>query len=386
MSAPSPTVNGLRLLSARITEPAIGAWTADIEHDGTEALSGAVKIALDGETWSGTAATSKVEAGRVKSRIVGGANGLGVELQARSYSHPSGSLTLATPFADILREAGETASSTAETPTTAVANWVRGLGTAAAALKAIASKSGRSWRVLRDGTVWFGVETWPEHVPLVPPIEIDTDWSDGNVELRDAASFSPGVTYQGHRIQQVVHEYRGSGTSTTLSTESSSGTFDRILDAVRREVDYRTVWPGRVTKQHTDHTLEVVCDDPRISGSGIDRVPIAPGLPGILVEVPLGARCFVEFAGGDPARPRVCGWDHETALTLITVGGTGADFVALAGLVKSQLDNIKAEFDLLKTAYNAHVHPTGVGPSGPTTPYAVTYAAAAVAATKLKTV
>lgn len=393
MAHPSPTVNGLRLLVARITEPRIGAWTADIEHDGSEALSGTVKLSLDGETWTGTvdtlpdgAAASKVEAGRVKSRIVGGGGGLSKELPARSYSNPSGALTLATILTDILREAGETLSSTAETPGTALTNWVRGVGTAAAALKAVTAKAGLSWRILRDGTLWVGTETWPEHVPPAQPIEIDTDWSDGNVELRDAASFRPGITYQAHQIQQVVHEYRGSATTTTLSTQSSSGTFDRILDAVRREVDYRTIWPGRVTRQNADGTIEIVCDDERISGSGIDRVPIAAGLPGARFEVPENARCYLEFAGGDPARPRIGGWDHQTLLTLLTIGGAGAQFVALANLVLEQLNAIKTEFDTHKTAYNAHTHPTGVGPSGTTVPYSVGYSPSSVAATKLKTV
>lgn len=382
MPAPSPTVNGLRLLAASITETLVGAWIADIEHDGTEALSGAVTIILDGETWRGTATSSKPEAGRVKSRIVGGAAGLSTELPAKSYSSPSGALTLATVLADVLRESGETLSSSASAPTTALANWVRSIGTAAAALKAIAEKSGQTWRVMRDGTLWIGSETWPAWAPVTPPIEIDTDWSDGNVELRDAITIRPGLTYQDHQIQQVVHEYRGGGTKTTASKEAASGALDKLLGAVRREVDYRTVWPGKVTRQNSDGTVEVVCDDARISGSGIDRVPLAPGIPGATITVPADARGCLFFAGGDPSRPRFSDWDYATAVTLISIGGGGADFVALAGKVDTLIGD-------LKTWLNAHTHPTGVGPSGPPTAPGWQIAPgqpASVAATKLKTV
>lgn len=399
MSA-SPTVNGLRLLAATITEPLVGAWIADIQHDGTEALEGVVTISLDGETWIGTARSSKPEAGRVKSRIVGGSDGLAVELAARSYRHNG--LTLGDVLGDLLREAGETLSSTADAPNTAIALWVRAIGTAGDAIKAVAAKSGQSWRILRDGTLWIGTEAWAEYVPAKDPIEIDTDWSDGNVELRDAAGYRPGYAYQGHEIRQSVHDYQGSGTRTTLSSESSSGTFDRILNIVRREVDYRAVWPGTVKAQNADGTLLVLCDDTRISGTGIDGVPIAPGLPGVTLEVPTDARCYLEFAGGDPSRPRVCGWDHATTLKLAKLTAAtsielstalvklaaASDWVALASKVGSELSKVQSELSSIATALTTHVHAgvtTGPGVTGVAAPvYVPAYVPASTAATAVK--
>ena len=63
----------------------------------------------------------------------------------------------------------------------------------------------------------------------------------------------------------------------------------------------------------------------------------------------------------------------------VEIGTSPSDFVALASLVKGELDKIAGEINKL----TAHVHATGVGPSGPPTP-APSYTASAVAATEVK--
>ncbi len=106
-------------------------------------------------------------------------------------------------------------------------------------------------------------------------------------------------------------------------------------------------------------------------------------------ELVAGSTVLVIFPEGNPADPVLLAiLDTPTTLALestddttLTVGGVfkvngASDFVALAGLVATELEAIK-------TAYDAHVHPTGVGPSGP--PAAPLTAPSSTACTKIKT-
>jgi phage baseplate assembly protein V len=62
-----------------------------------------------------------------------------------------------------------------------------------------------------------------------------------------------------------------------------------------------------------------------------------------------------------------------------------ANFVALANLVKAELDGVKSALDSIKQHNNTHTHPTGVGPSGPAVPPLVlTWSPGEVAAEKVR--
>jgi hypothetical protein len=368
----SPTINGLPLLGCRLTLPRVGVWTGEATHDGTAALSGRVTLDLDGATFVGTVSVSKVEAGKVITRFVGGAGGLTRELDARAYA----GTTLSAPLADILRETAESLSGAVSSADLAVAvpTWQRVRGPASGGVAAIADKAGLSWRVMRDGTVWLGRETWPE--TTAKPVELDANWSDGSASFSDGIALEPGTTYAGNRIEQVVHSYARSKVITEASTESPSGLLNGLLDVVRRELDFAKAWRCVVISQHSDGTLELLPDSPRIRGRGIDKVRISPGLAGAKIQVPAGAACFVAFDGGDPSKPFVLGWESETGMTLTTIGDAGsAQFVALANLCDSN-------FSAINNWMATTTFPTGVGPSGTTIVPAPTMQA--VACTKLK--
>lgn len=76
--------------------------------------------------------------------------------------------------------------------------------------------------------------------------------------------------------------------------------------------------------------------------------------------------------------------------TEITPGGllkvAGADdFVALAQKVDDGFTTIRSAFNAHITAFNAHIHPTGVGPSGPPPPGTACAAIPSVKCSKTKT-
>ena len=380
MAVPTLTTSeGLeyRLLSAIITEPATGVWRAETNLDADTAVTGQVTISIDGQTWVGTVIRSATEQGRVMALVLGGAGTLGADedgliIGAKSFTKT----TLGTVLQDVLRLTGESLGEDSDDLSGyQVPLWNRAQGPARRAVEALSKKSRLDWRVTREGKLWFGTIPWGE-ASTTGFVLTDGNASDGVFELRDAGSLEPGVTYQGERIRQVVHRLTSGSLVTEAWVRSAGGAFAQLREQMRRETDYDRPWPCEVISQRSDGTLELKADDEEIAGTGLDYVPIAPGLPGLTVEVPAGARCFVAFAAGDPSRPRVVGWDHSTALTLLTVSNGGStDFVALAGLVLTELQAIQ-------TWAKDHTHPTGVGPSG--IPIETLAAPSSVAASTLK--
>lgn len=311
------TANGRPLLSATITMPRVGAWHADVEVDGNTALEGPVRLIVSGQEFRGTAVRSGALAGRVRARIVGGGGGLSRELPARNYT--SGP-TVRAIVEDMLGDTEKLSpQSDPAVLSTVLPKWQRLAGLASHALVALADRVEATWRVLADGTVWIGRETWPEVNPQHDLI--DEDWVGGIITIAPRApTLFPGVTFRGHRIEQVVHLF-GSKLRTEAHLTSAQSSLDRFLQPIRRAIDYSRKWPAKVAKVNGDGTLQVVPDDDRVKGAGLDRVAIWTGFPGKVKPKP-GTRCLVGFEGGDPSRPYAEGWNGEAIEEMSLAGGT----------------------------------------------------------------
>ncbi len=132
---------------------------------------------------------------------------------------------------------------------------------------------------------------------------------------------------------------------------------------VMRDTRFAKLYPARVILQDAAGRLELLADDASIKGTGNQGVPIKHGLPGCAVVVPTGARILLGFENADSTRPYAALWEGVTPFTLISIGdfhietggtsraGGGANFVALANLVLSELNAVK-------TAFDAHTHIT----------------------------
>lgn len=338
-------VAGKTILSAEVALPRIGVWYADIVVDATE-LTGKVSIDLEGVTFVGTVLRSGEHGGRVGARIVGGAGGLSRDLPAKNYA---GTPTLLSAIlGDILRETGETVSPTAEAATLGETfqKWHRLAGPAKHSIQRLVDTAGADWRVLRDGTVWVGAATYPEAKPA--HTLIDEDWVAGIITVAtEKPELEPGVMFLGQRIELVIHSLTPSALRTEAHLTSASTSLDRFLARIRRDIDYSRIYPGTVVQQNGDGTLQVTPDNATVRGTGLDKVPIRHGLPGIKVEnVPAGARVRVGWDNGDPAAPFAVLWDQDESAAQKMVLGTA----------------------LLSWLAN-HVHPSGTGPTGvPTVP------------------
>jgi hypothetical protein len=345
-------LNDYPLLSGTIRVPRVGAWTAEVEIRSDVSYVGSAAISLEGTNFVGASSRSSVKGpGRVACAVVGGAGGLETEVPARQYVGPNVSLVLG----DILSLAGETISSAVSASLTgrSLTTWQRAAGTAKEALAQLAEALGVSWRVLLDGTVWLGAETWPEVTPECRVL--DDDQATGTVTLSLVPSLLPGTTFCGQRIEQVRHELGTGEARTEASSTSPAAAMSAFLGPIEKRIRYSRSYSARVVKQNANGTMQILPDDPTFKGSGLDQVKIRLGVPGT-VTVPKGARVELVFEDGDPQKPIATAF-HDGSLTELSLG-SGADFVALAQLVLDELNAIKTWADV-------HVHPTGMGPSGP---------------------
>ncbi len=327
-------VNGtVWALTTDLRQSRIGAWHADLELDSDAALSGAVTLEEEGITFVGTVVRSGSFGGRTRARVVGGSGGLSKALPARNYA--SGVLKLSTVIGDILREAGETLSSTSDASilSAQLPKWHREAGLASHALVQAVDAAGAVWRVLRDGTIWVGAETWP----IVSPahVLIDEDWCDGVLTIApDAPELLPGTTFLGHRIEMVRHYSGPGGLRTDAHLTSAGSILNKILAGIRRKVDYSRFYRARVSLQNGDGSLQLVPDSALMKGGGLDKVPLRLGIPGATARLKPGARVMLGFNEGSPADPFAALCDEGTEFVTFDFEGNGAGIARIGDSVQ----------------------------------------------------
>jgi len=143
-----------------------GAWSGVLKLDTATAPTGKVTVSFQGGlSLSGYVFAGGVAYDVVHVQVVGGAGGLTKTLRPAAYQNAQ----LRDPLAAIMSQSGESQSSTIDATVLAVQlpYWTIVASTTARALDelcgAAASALGKAitWRVLGDGTIWLGSETWP---------------------------------------------------------------------------------------------------------------------------------------------------------------------------------------------------------------------------------
>jgi hypothetical protein len=309
------TANGLDVLEARIHLPRQGRWWADlaVNTDAPDKLTGAVTLVLsDTLTLVGTALRVGEYAGTVTCSIVGGAGGLQKILKPKAYQ----GVPLRLPLQDALAEVGEVLASSSDAGALdqMLSKWIRMGGPALGELEALLGEApeGSVCRVLADGTVWVGPETWPEAAPKATLIQ-DMRWCS-QVELGvEAPELLPGTTFMGRMVEHVEHRLSPESVRTIVQfvDESSSDIEpacttdgDRLLQLLDRRLAstrFQRLFPAKVVKQNDDLTLELVLDD--AVAPGLSNVPMRTFAPSLQVKIAAGSRCAVAFEGGDPQQP-----------------------------------------------------------------------------------
>jgi hypothetical protein len=378
------TCNGKDILSLTLSEPRIGVWSAVVDVDSEQAITGSVEIVVDGVTFTGTVVKGDLHAGRVHAQIAGGAGKISKVLDTKHYRGTS----LGTVVDDLMRETGEKLSPTTDARVRGhiVSRWSRFRGMASAELELVAAELKLTWRILRDGTVWLGEDTWAE--ARGDHDEIDrTPGRDSVLIAPEAPHVQPGQTFDGKRVSRVsTATLDGGGLRQEILFESAAGG-SRVTEDLLAIIDKRTaqkiacsrLYPARIVRQSGDGTLELLPDDPVIRGNGLTGVPIRSGIPGVTVKVLPGSKVNLFFEGGDTKLPAAALWSDgssvisaeitltsELKITAPTVTLSAAT-VTVDGML-NVAGEVTAHYNTLPSHVSLHTHPTPVGLSGPPTP------------------
>lgn len=215
-----PTANGRNILRAQLFVPRRGVWHAlvSVEAEDTTDLTERIDLAFGDATWSGFARRSGAHHGRVQLFVVGGAGGMQRELEPRYYVDSQARILID----DLMRETGEELSSSvgAEVTSTSLARWTRARGRGGALLSDLARVLGVDWRILPDGSVWLGAETWPD-VELVYDVVAEAPAHDQAELAVDEPSLTAGVTLAGRRVSYVSHTIDPARTRTSVWYEAA---------------------------------------------------------------------------------------------------------------------------------------------------------------------
>ncbi len=337
------TINDVPVLSGSIAMPLIGVWTADVvidQPDGTgfDAGTRVTISSADGAELVGTVAAGRSGSflDSVHVRVLGGAGGMSRTAQPRSYASPSAYVR------DVLNglasDSGETLS--ADIPSSVSAAplnaWsVMAVPVSQALVTLInAVSEGSSWRLLPDGTLWIGTESWPTASPAVDILSQNP--VDGTYDLGvNTVSVIPGVTLENvgqvARVEhQILPEKIRSRVWTTMASER--GLVAAIQAIVAQQVaalDYHALYLAQVKGQSSDlTTVDIQPVTSRLGG--LQRVPVRFGA-GVTQQVPINSTVLLGWDGGDPTQPYVLGLLSSGMSTKTVIAATQVYLSAESG-------------------------------------------------------
>jgi hypothetical protein len=316
------TLQGLAIVEGSVTLPRLGVWHAELVLDAPAAPTGQVVLQL-GKALRlvGTVTRSGLFAGRLRVRVVGGQGTLSRELPPRWYV----GAPLSVPLEDLVREAGEKLSGDCDQELLALVltpGWGRARGPASEALGSLLEGTGAGWRLLPDGSLWAGPETWPEASGMADLVVLEDHGSEGRLSVvSETPTLLPGQALRGRRVGLVEYTLTDSDLRAEVWLETKTqGPLERIKGAlltlvkslVRRETRYLTSELGVVVKQADDGRLDIKFPE---ADTDTDRIPpltgvrLRPGSPGQDIRVTEGARVLVTWEAGDARRPIATLWE-----------------------------------------------------------------------------
>jgi hypothetical protein len=334
----------LDVLTGKIVQPGRGVWTADLKLSSDTAPSGQVSIVADGGlTLKGTVvpASSGVAVDVAHVRIVGGAGGLTNDVSGSFESAQASDVLKA-----ITDATGEALSSTISSEVLGVSldHWHMGVYKASRALDELADFSGVqlgkaiTWRVLPDGTIWIGEDTFPAlampddavieqafpseqrtvlgvSVPFLSPgVNLDTVGNINNVEHW----ITPGSVRTWVIGVDIATQFR-SNVRTALNLPAGSP-----IPAVDKMAFYR----AKVDSVASDgSTVDVTPANSKIPPK--KNVPLRSPMAGTVVIPKTGGVVLVGWEGADPAKfYAIPAWEPGGGASKVTIG---TDALELAG-------------------------------------------------------
>ena len=218
-------VSGSTVLSGSLTLPRLGVWSALLCLDTVESLPREVEIQWGELNLRGAVVRAGIEAGALWCRIVGGKGCLGTSIRSAGFKRPKISAVL-----DALMDAsGEQLSSDiSDGFLSRQLDWFALMQgqTVGDALFKLAEATSSVWRVLPDGSVWMGEETWPVSKADSEEVEVlGVDMAALRLRARilNASNIFPGQIWEGSRIDRIEHTICGNSLSSEIWIEGEEG-------------------------------------------------------------------------------------------------------------------------------------------------------------------
>lgn len=336
-------LNGERVVTADVTVPRRGAFTADVSLAGAASISGNVVLTLGKLRLKGTAFRQSPFGGARSVRIVGGFGGWRKSIRSRSYSHDAG-VRLSSVIGDAARDAGEKVAITTD----------RVIGTFYVREKA---KAERVLHTLTDGDWWIDAEgvtrigATRSSDPIKSAFTV-VSWVGGRGRFEIATDaqedWLPGRTFSAPTITGVqtinaiqIHADNDGKVRTVVLSETSTAE-NRILDEVRAiiraelpSLSYCAFWQYKIVGV-SGRKVDVAPLNPGGIMPSISSVPPMPGTMAEVVTPTIGATCIIAFLDGSPTNPRWISADSDAMSVAIDASlevklGAGIKPVACAG-------------------------------------------------------
>jgi len=313
-----------------------GNWTMELQlsTSPTTTPSGLVSIDFHGATYKGIVYRAGEDQGTWSMLIGGGKGGLYKVVSPKGYDN---GMSIRLPLTELLAAVGESLSPTS-TPAVlsqALTGWPRTAQEAGALLDELAGFAGAVWRVLPDGSIFFGIDDWKVAADSgVDATLLSTDpvRTEQTFIPLSPPSWGPGVTIGGRRVGRVVYQETGDEFSAWVFYLDAGGesTDDLVvaglIQIIREETAYTRNHPGylgQVIQQRSNGTLDILLDDRR--WASLTNVPYLVPVPGAALTVAPGSRVEVTFLGGD-GRKYVAGlYERGSATKEIVLTGDQVD-------------------------------------------------------------
>lgn len=331
---PLVTCNDRGVFTGSIMMPMVGVWSADLTIDQTSGTGFApgTRVTIDATGFQLQGTVDQYRAGdfldTIHVRVLGGAGGMAKKAQPRSYVQPSAFIR--DVINGLANDAGEKLASTIDQAfmTTNLVAWSvmnDPIGRALGFLLEMQAPT-FSWRMLADGSLWIGPETWPQSSAEFVVLNVDP--TQGTAVLGvDAPAIMPGVTLPGlGQVARVEHIIDPSSVRSHVWKYLGEERGERagIAKIVQQEitgVDYFGLYEVKVVAQQGD-SVDVSLQSPynaRIGG--LQRVPLRLGTGMQLTFTP-GAKCLLGWRAGNPTQPYVClGIGADRAVEMVINGG-----------------------------------------------------------------
>lgn len=342
-------INGVAVLSGSISMPLVGVWTADLvidQPDGSGFDAGTEVSIVSGDfSLSGVVAPDRTGdfLDAVHVRVFGGKGGMKKTATARSYVQPGAFVR--DVVNGLMNDSGESISSTAlqSFMSTNLPAWSVLSMSVSQALQTLIDvvSPGLNLRILADGTLWIGSESWPESGAAFDILSQDP--TQGVFELGvESPQIVPGVSLAGignvGRVEHTIESGR------IRSRVWLAQTLDRgvlaaiksIVDQSMAALDYHALYIAKVKGQSADlTTVDIQPVKPNVGG--LQRVAVRAGT-GVKVQFATDATVLLGWDGGDPSSPYVLGGLSGESPQLIQLAGndpliTKQDFQALIAAI-----------------------------------------------------